>query len=142
MQGILEVSESLVWDEDAKTEVLFRTLTESSASSAFKISLICNISMLNRLTFLDMSYNQLEAIPFGSLRGHPTLEHFNLDHNRIHLIDREAFVAMPALRELRLKNNSLSNHLHLYPFWNLPELKGLDLSDNFFRLFIYLSIFS
>uniref|UniRef100_A0AAR5PKM9 LRRCT domain-containing protein n=1 Tax=Dendroctonus ponderosae TaxID=77166 RepID=A0AAR5PKM9_DENPD len=91
------------------------------------------LDALPRLTFLDMSHNQLEAIPFGSLRGHPTLEHFNLDHNRIHLIDREAFVAMPALRELRLKNNSLSNHLHQYPFWNLPELKGLDLSDNFFR---------
>lgn len=85
-----------------------------------------------------MSYNLLEAIPFGSLRGHPTLEHFNLDHNHIHLIDREAFVAMPALRELRLKNNSLSNTLQP-PLWNLPELKGLDLSENFFRQVHYAS---
>ncbi|CAG9771960.1 unnamed protein product [Ceutorhynchus assimilis] len=90
------------------------------------------LDALPRLVFLDMSHNQLEAIPFGSLRGHPTLEHFNLDHNLIHLIDREAFVAMPALRELQLKNNSLSNNLQP-PLWNLPELKGLDLSQNYFR---------
>ncbi|XP_066257049.1 protein artichoke [Euwallacea similis] len=90
------------------------------------------LDALPRLVFLDMSYNQLEAIPFGSLRGHPTLEYFNLDHNGIHLIDREAFVAMPALRELRLRNNSLSNNL-LPPLWNLPQLKGLDLSQNYFR---------
>ncbi|XP_050309362.1 protein artichoke [Anthonomus grandis grandis] len=90
------------------------------------------LDALPRLVFLDMSYNHLEAIPYGSLRGHPTLEHFNLDHNNIHLIDREAFVAMPALRELRMKNNSLSNTLQP-PLWNLPDLKGLDLSLNSFR---------
>lgn len=39
---------------------------------------------------------------------------------------------MPALRELRMKNNSLSESLPL-PFWNLPGLKGLDLSKNKFR---------
>ncbi|KAF7283454.1 hypothetical protein GWI33_000538 [Rhynchophorus ferrugineus] len=90
------------------------------------------LDALPRLVFLDMSYNNLEAIPFGSLRGHQTLEHLNLDYNNIHLIDREAFVAMPALRELRLKNNSLSNTL-VAPLWNLPQLKGLDLSGNIFR---------
>lgn len=38
---------------------------------------------------------------------------------------------MPGLRELRLKNNSLSNALD-FPIWNLPGLKGLDLSANRF----------
>lgn len=39
---------------------------------------------------------------------------------------------MPALRELRMRNNSLSESLPL-PFWNLPGLKGLDLSKNQFK---------
>ncbi|XP_076544303.1 artichoke [Osmia lignaria lignaria] len=87
---------------------------------------------LPRLKFLDVSYNQIEEIPFGALRGHLTLERLHLDHNRVAFLQRETFTAMPALRELRLKNNSLSNLLEA-PFWNLPALKGLDLSENYFR---------
>lgn len=90
------------------------------------------LEALPRLIFLDMRHNYLEAIPYGALRGHPTLEHINLGYNKLRLIDKEAFMAMPALRELRLKNNSLSEDLH-HPFWNLPALKGLDLSENYFR---------
>ncbi|XP_018575842.1 protein artichoke [Anoplophora glabripennis] len=91
------------------------------------------LDALPRLVFLDIRFNSLEAIPFGALRGHSTLEYINLDYNKLNLIDREAFMAMPALRELRLKNNSLSNILET-PFWNLPALKGLDLSGNYFKL--------
>ncbi|CAK9812555.1 Protein artichoke [Anthophora plagiata] len=87
---------------------------------------------LPRLKFLDVSHNQIEEIPFGSLRGHLTLERLHLDHNRVAFLQRETFTAMPALRELRLRNNSLSNLLEA-PFWNLPALKGLDLSENYFR---------
>ncbi|KAF5306360.1 hypothetical protein FQR65_LT07384 [Abscondita terminalis] len=90
------------------------------------------LDALPRLIFLEMSYNNLEIIPFGALRGHPSLERLHLDHNRIHTIDQEAFMAMPALRELRLRNNSLSDILE-GPFWNLPGLKGLDLSHNYFK---------
>ncbi|RLU17391.1 hypothetical protein DMN91_009626 [Ooceraea biroi] len=90
------------------------------------------LEALPRLKFLDASHNQLEEIPFGSLRGHPTLERLHLNHNRLAFLQRETFTAMPALRELRLKNNSLSNLLEA-PFWNLPALKGLDLSQNYFR---------
>ncbi|EFN75540.1 Insulin-like growth factor-binding protein complex acid labile chain [Harpegnathos saltator] len=90
------------------------------------------LEALPRLKFLDASHNQLEEIPFGTLRGHPTLERLHLNHNRLAFLQRETFTAMPALRELRLKNNSLSNLLEA-PFWNLPALKGLDLSENYFR---------
>ncbi|XP_043497596.1 protein artichoke-like [Polistes fuscatus] len=90
------------------------------------------LEALPRLKFLDVSYNQLEEIPYGALRGHPTLERFHLDHNRLGFLQRETFTSMPALRELRLRNNSLSNLLEA-PFWNLPALKGLDLSENYFR---------
>ncbi|KAK5646779.1 hypothetical protein RI129_005243 [Pyrocoelia pectoralis] len=90
------------------------------------------LDALPRLIFLDLSYNNMEVIPFGALRGHATLERLHLDHNKIHTIDREAFMAMPALRELRLRNNSLSDILET-PFWNLPALKGLDLSQNYFK---------
>ncbi|XP_034938506.1 protein artichoke [Chelonus insularis] len=87
---------------------------------------------LPRLKFLDVSYNYLEEIPYGSLRGHLTLERLHLDHNHLSYIQRETFSGMPALRELRLKNNSLTNSMEA-PFWNLPGLKGLDLSENYFR---------
>ncbi|KAB0797932.1 hypothetical protein PPYR_08925 [Photinus pyralis] len=91
------------------------------------------LDALPRLIFLDMSYNSLEVIPFGSLRGHAMLERLHLDHNNLHTIERETFKAMPALRELRLRNNSLSDILEA-PFWNLPALKGLDLSHNYFKI--------
>nr|CAH7750067.1 unnamed protein product [Callosobruchus chinensis] len=90
------------------------------------------LDALPRLTFLDLSYNNLESIPGGALRGHATLEHLNLNYNKLRSIGKEAFMAMPALRELRLKNNSLTD-IFPGPFWNLPALKGLDLSENFLR---------
>ncbi|XP_011310139.1 chaoptin [Fopius arisanus] len=90
------------------------------------------LGALPRLKILDASHNQFQEIPFGALRGHPTLERLHLDDNRLTFLERETFSAMPALRELRLKNNSLTNMLEA-PFWNLPGLKGLDLSDNYFK---------
>uniref|UniRef100_A0A2M4AAW1 Putative leucine-rich transmembrane protein n=2 Tax=Anopheles triannulatus TaxID=58253 RepID=A0A2M4AAW1_9DIPT len=90
------------------------------------------LDALPMLRFLDLSYNKLEAIPFGALRGHGTLEQLYLNQNRIRMIERDAFMAMPGLRELRLQNNSLSDQLPM-PFWNLPGLKGIDISYNNFR---------
>lgn len=90
------------------------------------------LNSLPRLLFLDLSFNNLQDIPFGGFRGHPTLEQIDLSFNKINLIDKEAFMAMPALRELRLRNNSLSEQIEP-PYWNLPALKGLDLSENLFR---------
>lgn len=113
------------------------------------------LDALPMLKFLDLSNNQLQEvrqrseyflfrkinqiyfvlsqqIPFGAIRGHGTLEQLYLDNNLLKRIERDAFLAMPALRELRMKNNSLSESLPL-PFWNLPGLKGLDLSKNQFR---------
>ncbi|KAF7990763.1 hypothetical protein HCN44_000568 [Aphidius gifuensis] len=87
---------------------------------------------LPKLKLLDLSYNFIEEIPFGSLRGHLNLERLHIDHNQLTYIQRETFTSMPLLRELRLKNNSLTNSIEL-PFWNLPNLKGLDLSQNYFR---------
>lgn len=55
---------------------------------------------------------------------HGTLEQLHLNHNNIRIIERDALMAMPSLRELRLKNNSLSDLLPM-PFWNLPALKGM-----------------
>uniref|UniRef100_A0A182JY22 LRRCT domain-containing protein n=1 Tax=Anopheles christyi TaxID=43041 RepID=A0A182JY22_9DIPT len=90
------------------------------------------LDALPMLRFLDLSYNKLEAIPFGALRGHGTLEQLYLNQNRIRMIERDAFMAMPGLRELRLQNNSLHDQLPM-PFWNLPGLKGIDISYNNFR---------
>ncbi|XP_058459946.1 protein artichoke isoform X2 [Malaya genurostris] len=90
------------------------------------------LDALPMLRFLDLSYNKLDAIPFGALRGHGTLEQLYLNNNNIRMIERDAFMAMPGLRELRLSNNSLSDLLPM-PFWNLPGLKGIDISYNNFR---------
>ncbi|XP_065083932.1 protein artichoke [Ochlerotatus camptorhynchus] len=90
------------------------------------------LDALPMLRFLDLSYNKLEAIPFGALRGHGTLEQLYLNNNKIRMIERDAFMAMPGLRELRLSNNSLSDVLPM-PFWNLPGLKGIDISYNNFH---------
>uniref|UniRef100_A0A182JC55 Uncharacterized protein n=1 Tax=Anopheles atroparvus TaxID=41427 RepID=A0A182JC55_ANOAO len=90
------------------------------------------LDALPMLRFLDLSYNKLEAIPFGALRGHGTLEQLYLNQNKIRMIERDAFMAMPGLRELRLQNNSLHDQLPM-PFWNLPGLKGIDISYNNFR---------
>uniref|UniRef100_A0A182N2R2 LRRCT domain-containing protein n=1 Tax=Anopheles dirus TaxID=7168 RepID=A0A182N2R2_9DIPT len=90
------------------------------------------LDALPMLRFLDLSHNKLEAIPFGALRGHGTLEQLYLNQNRIRMIERDAFMAMPGLRELRLQNNSLHDQLPM-PFWNLPGLKGIDISYNNFR---------
>ncbi|XP_038112146.1 protein artichoke [Culex quinquefasciatus] len=90
------------------------------------------LDALPMLRFLDLSYNKLESIPFGALRGHGTLEQLYLNNNRIRMIERDAFMAMPGLRELRLSNNSLTDLLPM-PFWNLPGLKGIDISYNNFR---------
>ncbi|XP_040168304.1 protein artichoke [Anopheles arabiensis] len=90
------------------------------------------LDALPMLRFLDLSHNKLEAIPFGALRGHGTLEQLYLNQNRIRMIERDAFMAMPGLRELRLQNNSLHDQLPM-PFWNLPGLKGIDISYNSFR---------
>lgn len=113
------------------------------------------LDALPRLKFLEASYNEIQEIQYGSLRGHPSLERLHLDYNRLGYLHREVFTAMPALRELRLRNNSLTNSQDA-PFWDLPALKvnylffffqcrseeyyyyrmifqGLDLSGNFFR---------
>jgi len=80
------------------------------------------LDALPRLRYLELSYNYIEEVPFGALRGHSTLERLHLDHNRVQHIQREAFTAMPALRELRLRNNSLTSFAD-GPLWNLPALK-------------------
>ncbi|XP_062563877.1 protein artichoke isoform X2 [Armigeres subalbatus] len=90
------------------------------------------LDALPMLRFLDLSYNKLDSIPFGALRGHGTLEQLYLNNNKIRMIERDAFMAMPGLRELRLSNNSLSDILPM-PFWNLPGLKGIDISYNNFH---------
>jgi Leucine-rich repeat (LRR) protein len=81
------------------------------------------LDALPTLRFLDLSNNKLSDIPFGSLRGHATLEQLQLDDNNLRLIERDALMAMPSLRELRMRNNSLTDLLPM-PFWNLPALKG------------------
>ncbi|XP_022914267.2 protein artichoke [Onthophagus taurus] len=88
------------------------------------------------LAFLDLSYNQIKSIPGGAIRGHLNLERLNLNYNLINEIHQLAFVDLPVLRELSLKNNSLSDSFYenVYPYWDLPNLKGLDLSGNYFNV--------
>ncbi|XP_045472091.1 protein artichoke-like [Harmonia axyridis] len=120
--------ESFIHSSDSGLEELWLVNNHISQISELRSLL----EALPRLVYLDMSSNELEVIPFGSLHGHPTLEVIKLNSNKIRRIDKESFMAMPALRELSLRNNSLSNY-DQGPLWNLPFLKGLDLSQNNFR---------
>jgi Leucine-rich repeat (LRR) protein len=81
------------------------------------------LDALPMLRYLDLSSNKITDIPFGALHGHGTLEQLHLNNNYIRLIERDAIMAMPSLRELRIRNNSLSDLLPM-PWWNLPALKG------------------
>ncbi|XP_023244888.1 protein artichoke [Copidosoma floridanum] len=87
------------------------------------------LEALPRLKFLEASFNQIQEVQYGALHGHSSLERLHLDYNRLAFVH---FSGMPALRELRLRNNSLTNAPDT-PFWDLPGLKGLDISGNFFR---------
>ncbi|GLG92375.1 Protein artichoke [Gryllus bimaculatus] len=85
------------------------------------------LAALPRLRFLDASHNLLAELPPGALRGgHAALEQLHLDHNRLRRMGRNAFAAFPALRELRLRNNSLADGPDTFqdmPWWDLPALK-------------------
>lgn len=80
------------------------------------------LEALPRLKFLEASFNQIQDIQYGTLRGHSSIERLHLDYNRLTFLQRDAFSDMPALRELRLRNNSLTNSPDA-PFWDLPALK-------------------
>ena len=80
------------------------------------------LEALPRLKFLEASYNQLQDVQYGALRGHSSLERLHLDYNRLSFLQRDVFSGMPALRELRLRNICLTNSPDA-PFWDLPALK-------------------
>ena len=97
------------------------------------------LEALPRLKFLEASFNQIQEIQYGALRGHSSLERLHLDYNRLSFLQRDVFGGMPALRELRLRNNSLTNSPDA-PFWDLPALKVcllLTLTLSVYSFFLY-----
>jgi Leucine-rich repeat (LRR) protein len=89
-----------------------------------------------RLKLLEASFNQIEDIGYGALRGHSSLERLHLDYNRLSFLQRDVFADMPALRELRLRNNSLVNSPDA-PFWDLPALKVCYFAFHSFITLVY-----
>ncbi|XP_059481196.1 protein artichoke isoform X2 [Neocloeon triangulifer] len=90
------------------------------------------MATLTSLVRLDVSENGINELAWAALGPHPNLERLNLDGNRIQMVRRDALSALPALIDLKMRNNSIDEYLLLERGspWNLPSLKGLDLGQN------------
>lgn len=95
-------------------------LNNNQIEHAFTIRLL--LDSLPNLRLLDMSNNFMEELSYGIVQGHSQLEMLILENNRIKRIGRESFIGLPSLRELKLRNNSISYQIGT-PYWNLPALK-------------------
>ncbi|XP_008308222.1 leucine-rich repeat-containing G-protein coupled receptor 4 isoform X2 [Cynoglossus semilaevis] len=106
---------------------------ESLTLSGTKISSVPSnlCENLKLLRTLDLSYNEIRAIP--SLQGCVRLQEMSFQHNHIQEIDRDTFHGLSALRLLDLSRNEIQ-FIHPDAFSTLSALTNLDLSMNFLAL--------
>lgn len=95
-------------------------LHNNQIEHAFTLRLL--LDSLPNLRLLDMSNNFMEELSYGIVQSHSQLEMLILENNKIKRIGRESFINLPSLRELKLRNNSISYQIGT-PYWNLPALK-------------------
>jgi Leucine-rich repeat (LRR) protein len=82
-----------------------------------------------KLTFLDLSQNKIEGVPFNSLSYAVNLKILNLESNRIQN-DIMGVGSLLKLRMLNLKGNLLHNMDSVHQLANLRHLRFLDISNN------------
>lgn len=85
---------------------------------------------LEQLVFLDLSGNNLSSIPAASLMNLPSLETLNISNNDdITSLTRDTFSHVPALRNIYLSHNRISN-IEARTFLPLKQLEILLLNAN------------
>lgn len=85
------------------------------------------LSLLGKLTTLDLDNNKLSTITSSTLFGLLQLHHLNLDNNVLTTVDKDAFKYNPRLTVLSLNNNLLTALPSLA--WS-PRIFAIYISDN------------
>ena len=84
---------------------------------------------LERLRYLNLSYNKLRAIPlFLSKESIPDLWYLNLSYNKLKNID--PLIGFEKLRYLNVSDNKIQDIPKIEGLLNLPRLEILDLCFN------------
>ncbi|CAF3534762.1 unnamed protein product [Rotaria socialis] len=90
----------------------------------------------HRLTRIDLSYNQISSIDILTFQRHPNafagpflIDHLDLSHNEITILEPNIFSYLVNLRFLKLKHNRIYS-LSAQLWTGLYRLKYLDLSHN------------
>lgn len=83
------------------------------------------MAVLTSLVRLDVSENGIAELAWAALGPHQNLERLVLDSNHVRVVRRDALSALPALIDLKMRNNSLDEYslLDRGSPWNLPGLK-------------------
>ena len=72
---------------------------------------------LPKLSLLDLSDNEIRDIPFGALRGYPSLERLYLSNNQIGHISREALELCRSRFSKNCDSDSSAVFSHLSASW-------------------------
>ncbi|XP_077575373.1 toll-like receptor 3 [Stigmatopora nigra] len=87
-----------------------------------------SLSRYSGLLRLDVSYNSLSVLEGGLCRALPRLRTLCVDHNEVHVVQKEDLDGCGSLTHLGLSGNRLK--LKGEPFVGLKSLKVLDVSGN------------
>nr|XP_027232100.1 dynein regulatory complex subunit 3-like [Penaeus vannamei] len=107
---------------------MFRVLTKLELSNN-SITVIRGLEKLTRLTWLDLSFNQIERIKV--IRDACSLlEVLALHNNQLDRVDRRSLLALSKLQVLTLANNSISDIKDVRSLRVLEELASVTLAGN------------
>uniref|UniRef100_A0A673MTN1 Slit homolog 3 protein-like n=1 Tax=Sinocyclocheilus rhinocerous TaxID=307959 RepID=A0A673MTN1_9TELE len=90
---------------------------------------VLDFSGLKNLRVLDLSENQIQAVPRKAFRGITAVKNLQLDSNHISCIEDGAFRALRDLEILTLNNNNITL-IPLSSFNHMPKLRTLRLHSN------------
>ncbi|OAD58266.1 Chaoptin [Eufriesea mexicana] len=122
----LEFNKLTVLDLDAISEIGGPEFALNVSYNA--ISIINSGGLMNNLTRLDLSFNNISHLPADAFYGTPGLSSLDLQSNFISVLEPGTFT-LKRLETLNLRNNKIEN-LRRQSFHCLELLQQLDLSGN------------